>query len=276
MIKSISFWSFPSGMSVRDILQTASDLGYDAVELTLEAEGEITMDTPDETIADIKEMADDMGLQLPTFATGLHWEHPVVLPGGEKGQEGIEITKCCLRFAEILGASTVLMVPTTVTPELQYDVAYRVAQDVCRELGPIAAEHGVVVGVENVWNKFLLSPMEFARFIDEIDEEYVGAYFDVGNVLKTGYPEQWIRILNDRIAAVHFKDFRTDVGLLPGFVDLLEGDVDWGAVMTALGEIGYDFAVTAEMMPPYNHYPLYLLEATSGAMDLILGRKSYE
>lgn len=261
---------------MREILETASDLGYDAVELTLEAEGEITMDTADDDLAEIKQIADDLGLQLPTFATGLHWEDPVVLAGGEKGEKGIEITKCCLRFAEILGASTVLMVPTTVTPELPYDVAYEVAREVCCDLAPVAEQHGVCVGVENVWNKFLLSPLEFARFIDEVDSEYIGAYFDVGNVLKTGYPQQWIKILGDRIKAVHLKDFRTDVGLLPGFVDLLEGDVDWPAVIDALKSIGYDFAVTAEMMPPYQHNPLYLIEATSGAMDLILGRKSYE
>ena len=96
------------------------------------------------------------------------------------------------------------------------------------------------------------------------------AYFDVGNVLANGYPEQWIRILGSRTKAVHFKDFRTSVGTIPGFIDLLEGDVAWDRVMKALREVGYEGAVTAEMMPIYPYAPLYLIENTSRAMDIIL------
>ncbi len=272
MIKSISFWSFPTGMDVTDILKTASDLGYDAVELTLEAEGDITAETTDEKLGEIKQTADDLGLQLPTFATGLHWAHPMIAANGTEGTEGIEITKTCLRFAGILGARTVLTVPCTVSPELHYDDAYNTGLKVYRGLGPVAAEYGVNVGVENVWNKFLLSPLEFARFIDEVGHPNVVAYFDVGNVLLTGYPDQWIKILGSRIKAIHFKDFRTEVATLGGFVDLLEGDVPWDEVMAALNAIGYDGAVTAEMMPPYTYHPEYLLETTSKAMDAILGR----
>src|SRR5659263_668632 len=87
------------------------------------------------------------------------------------------------------------------------------------------------IGLENVWNKFLLSPIEMRDFIDKIDSSYVGAYLDVGNVINTGYPEQWIRILGKRIKKVHFKDFRKSVGTLSGFVDLLAGDVDYPEVM---------------------------------------------
>ncbi len=272
MIKSISYWSFPEGSAVRDVLKQARDLGYEGVELTLEPQGDITVSTSDDDLAAIKTYADELGMKVPTMATLLYWESPLIGPGGEQPEAAQEITRHLLRCARALGAETILTVPCTVGPDLHYDVAYQSGLELYRKMGPMAAEYGINIGVENVWNKFLTSPLEFARFIDEIDHPSVGAYFDVGNVLLFGFPEQWIRILAGRIVAVHIKDFRTAVGNLDGFVDLLEGDVAWDAVIDALRGIGYDGPVTAEMMPPYKHYPMRLLEATSNAMDSILGR----
>lgn len=271
MLKSISFWSFPSGMSVHEILKTAKALGYDAVELTLEAQGEITPQTPPDEIRRIKELAESLGVQTPTFATGLGWAHPAVGPDDAAGAEGLQIVRKELEFAQILGASCALVVPCTVTPDFPYDEAYERTVEVFS--GPIAdeaAQRGVYIGLEYVWNKFLLSPLEFRRIIDEINRPYVQAYFDVGNVLIAGYPDQWIRILGERIKALHIKDFKLAIGTINGFVDLLEGDVPWDRVMAALREIGYDGAITAEMMPPYAHVPLRLIGATSHAMDAIL------
>ena len=107
----------------------------------------------------------------------------------------------------------------------------------------------MAIAVENVWNKFLLSPLEMREFIDNFNTSQVGVYFDVGNVLLTGYPDQWIRILGSRIKRVHIKDFKLSVGNPDGFVDLLDGDVDFEAVKQALSEINYDGYVTAEMIP---------------------------
>ena len=97
-------------------------------------------------------------------------------------------------------------------------------------LVPTAEDLGVSIAIENVWNKFLLSPLEMRDFIDHFDSENVGAYFDVGNVLLTGYPEQWIRILGPRIKRIHIKDFKNSIGTEDGFVDLLEGDIDFEAI----------------------------------------------
>ncbi|RKY67851.1 MAG: sugar phosphate isomerase/epimerase, partial [Candidatus Latescibacterota bacterium] len=141
-----------------------------------------------------------------------------------------------------------------------------------RELAPVAEQLKVAVCVENVWNKFLLSPLEMRDFVDAVDSEYVGVYFDVGNVIPMGYPEHWIQILGKRIKRVHFKDFRRNVGTLDGFVDLLEGDVNWPEVMAALRRIGYNSYATAEMIPPYTHHPEALVCNTSRSMDYILKR----
>lgn len=273
MIKSVSFWSFPGGMTIKEILRTAKGLGFEAVELTVEAAGEICLDTSADDLKRIRDLADGMGMQLPTVATGLHWGSPLVGPDPEACAKGIAITKKTLEVAKIFGAQTVLAVPCTVTPEFPYDVAYeRLVALLQGELGDAAEAAGVYIGVEYVWNKFLLSPLEFRNMLDEVGRAFVAAYFDVGNVLASGYPDQWIRILGSRVKAVHFKDFRCSVGTIDGFIDLLEGDVPWDRVMAALKGIGYDFAVTAEMMPPYAHFPLRLLEATSKSMDAILGR----
>ena len=152
-------------------------------------------------------------------------------------------------------------------------MAYERALSALRELAPVAESLKVSIGVENVWNRFLLSPMEMAEFIDKVGSDYVGAYFDVGNVLFSGYPEHWIKILNKRIKKVHFKDYRRKAGDLHGFVDILAGEVNWPAVMAQFEKIGYDGWVSAEMLPPYSHYPEAIIYNTSFAMDKILGRK---
>ena len=182
-------------------------------------------------------------------------------------------------MASWLGCDTILVVPGAVEVAfdpgevVEYDVAYDRALSALRELAPVAESLNVSIGVENVWNRFFLSPMEMADFIDKVGNEWVGAYFDVGNVLFSGYPEHWIKILNKRIKKVHFKDYRRAAGDLHGFVDILAGEVNWPAVMDQLAKIGYDNWVSAEMLPPYTHYPEAIVYNTSLAMDKILGRK---
>ncbi|NLO05987.1 MAG: sugar phosphate isomerase/epimerase [candidate division WS1 bacterium] len=274
MIKSISFWSFPEGLSIEERMRMAKKYGFDGIELTVEAEGEITPASTTDDMSEYVDMAQEIGLELRTLATGLGWAFPAVGPDPEVTEKGIEIIRTSLKLGAALGVETFLVVPGTVTPEYPYDQAYDDTVDTFSELAEDAEEAGVCIGLEYVWNKFLLSPLEFAGIIDEIDEEYVQAYFDVGNVIPNGYPDQWIRILDDRIKALHIKDFRESIGTgtFDGFVDLLEGDVPWDRVMDALKEIGYDGPVTAEMMPPYPHHPERMIEATSKSMDAILGR----
>ncbi|MDN5276055.1 MAG: L-ribulose-5-phosphate 3-epimerase [Clostridiales bacterium] len=152
------------------------------------------------------------------------------------------------------------------------DVAYERALEAFMQLKEEAEATKVSICLENVWNKFLLSPLEMRDFIDKINSPYVGVYLDVGNVIYTGYPEHWIRILGKRIKKVHFKDFRRKVGTLEGFVDLLAGDVNFPEVMQAFKEVGYDDYVTAEMIPNYTHYTNQIIYNTSKSMDRILGR----
>jgi hexulose-6-phosphate isomerase len=184
-------------------------------------------------------------------------------------------------MAKALGADTVLIVPGSVAvefvperPVVAYDVCWERGLAAMKRLAPVAEEAGVQIGVENVWNQFLLSPLEMRAFIDAVGSPYVGSYFDVGNVVYSGYPEQWIRILGKRIKKVHFKDYRRNPGGLNCFTDLLSGDVNWPEVMRAFADIGYDDWTTGEMIPPYTHAADQIILNTAASMDRIL-RKAF-
>jgi hexulose-6-phosphate isomerase len=178
-----------------------------------------------------------------------------------------------------LGTDVVLTLPGAVDnslfatePEVVgYEDAYAAAQEVLGDIARrVAGDVGVTLAVETTWNKFLLSPLEFARFIDELNSPWIAAYFDVGNAIRTGVPQDWIRILCHRIKRIHLKDFKNAVGNMHGFVNLLEGDVEWPAVMSALRAVGYDSWLTAEVLPSYRYHWHRLIDGTAAAMDSII------
>ena len=280
MKKGISIWSFAE-QDLRKCMMLAKDAGFDGIELSLDETGIVSMASTKEDILKVKAMAEEIGVELYSLASGLYWTYNYTSAKEENVKRAKEITKKQLEVASWLGCDTILVVPGAVEVAfdpgevVEYDIAYSRAKEALKELALYAEELKVNIGVENVWNRFLLSPMEMANFIDEIGSDYVGSYFDIGNVLYMGYPEHWIKVLNNRIKKVHFKDFRRNSGNgnLAGFVDLLAGDVNWPAVMKQLDNVGYDGWVTAEMLPPYTHYPETIIYNTSNSMDKILGRK---
>jgi len=176
------------------------------------------------------------------------------------------------RHSHELGSlKTLLCTGSALSPQ-SYDFVYQHATEGLKKVLPTAEKHQVRLGIENVWNKFLLSPIEMRDFIDQFNSPWIGAYVDVANVVPFGFAEQWIRILGPRVAGVHFKDYRKAVGTIEGFVDLLEGDVNYAEVVKALEEIGYKGPVPAEMIPGYKTHPMVRIANTSRAMDAILGR----
>lgn len=278
MKKGINIWSFKAGMTIAECMAMAKDAGFDGIELSLDEEGELSLNSTEKDVLRIKEMAENEGIEIASLASGLYWSYPATSSDPAIRQKSKDIVRKQLEFAALLGTDGILVVPGVVaglSPDsevVQYDVAYERALEAFTELKEDAEAHKVSICLENVWNKFLLSPMEMRDFVDKIDSPYVGVYFDVGNVIYTGYPEHWIRILGKRIKKVHFKDFRRSVGTLDGFVDLLAGDVNFPEVVKALEEVGYDDYVTAEMIPNYTHYTNQIIYNTSKSMDKILGR----
>jgi len=279
MKKSISIWSFKS-QPVSDCIKLVKDSGFKGIELALDEQGEVGLETSKKELLSIKEYADALGIKIHSVATGLYWSYSFVSDDTKQREKAFEIALKQIETAKILGADSVLIIPGHVGVSfasglgvIPYDIAYERAYTAMNELKPVAEKYEINVGLENVWNNFLLSPLEMRDFIDKIDSPYVGAYFDVGNVVANGYPEHWIKILGKRIKKVHFKDYRINPGGLGGFVDLLSGDVNWPAVMEAFKAVGYDSWVTAEMLPPYKHYSDQIIYNTSLAMDRIIGGK---
>lgn len=258
MLKSVNQWCFPEGTALDKVFSVSQQAGLDAVELNLYASGApagFTMDTTAAEAEGIAKQAAEHGLKLRSLSTGLLWGAPLSSADADERKRGRAIVGKQLEIAELIGADTVLVVPGAVNENSSYDDCYANSQRELELLIPEAERRGVKIGIENVWNKFLLSPLEMKRYVDELDSPNVGVYFDVGNILLYGYPEQWIRILGSRIAKIHVKDFKTSAGNFSGFVPLMAGDVNWPGVIAALKEIGYTDTLTAEISPyPSNAY----------------------
>lgn len=280
MKKGISIWSFPAG-TLKESFLLAKDAGFEGVEVALdEAAGEITLTTTEQELLEIKKQAEDAGIQLYSVASGLYWSYWLNSDDTAERQKAQDIVKKQLDTAAALGCESILVIPGTVNAEfaapgrvIDYETTYQRSLEALLQLKAHAEACKVEIALENVWNKFLLSPMEMRDFIDKIGSPYVGSYLDIGNVLANGFPEHWITTLGHRIKKVHFKDYRMEAGGLHGFVDLLAGDVNYPAVMEALNEISYDGWVSAEMIPNYKYHTETIIYNTSKAMDAIMGRK---
>jgi L-ribulose-5-phosphate 3-epimerase len=284
VIKSISYWSFKGGLedkaALDDVFAEAKRLGFEAVELAL-GNNEVNLKTTKAQCEAIRERADKAGVALSSVATGLYWDTSLTDPKATVREKAKKITRTLIDVAKWLGQDAVLVVPGAVdvffnpdAPVVSYDEVWTRSLESLKELAPYAEESRVHVCLENVWNKFLLSPLEMRNFVDEINSPYVGCYFDVGNATLLGFPQQWVRILGSRIKRVHVKGFKTtwlgDKWTLVGeFCDLLAGTVPWAETMKALRDVGYNGPVTAEMLP----WRPGLLEDTSKAMDKILAMK---
>ena len=271
MLKGINQWCYPADTSIEKVFEYSRNAGFDAVELNLNGIGGegFTLETTKEQAEEIALVASKYQLQLRSLSTSLLWQTPLSSPNKQVREQGIQVVKKMLEIASYIGIDTILVVPGTVTEEVPYDECYKRSQESLKQIIPTAKKYNVKIGIENVWNKFLLSPLEMATYIDEFQSDYVGAYFDVGNVLQFGYPEQWIRILGERIFKVHVKDFSRNIGNITGFVPLLVGDVDWPAVRQALEEIGYEDTLTAELRP-YAVSPNTLADDTARHLDVII------
>jgi L-ribulose-5-phosphate 3-epimerase len=279
MKKSISTWSFYGPWDYTQKLSLAKDAGFSGFEPDLSEDGPVNFTATDADLAARRQEAERAGVALSGLATGLYWGTNPASADPAVRAKALEIVHRQIHCASVLGIEAILVVPGSVGVDfipgceiVPYDTALARARAFLQAALPAAEKHGVTLCVENVWNKFLLSPLEMRDFIDSFGSERVGAYFDVGNTLASGYPDQWIDILGPRIKRVHFKDYRRAVGSVDGFCDLLSGDVDWPAVMAALRHRGYDGWVAAEMIPPvpfYKHAPEVLVHNTSRAMDAI-------
>ncbi len=274
MKRSLSIYSFEQDVDYKEAIKECAKAGYDGVEFILSTAGEINMSTTDSEVRAMYDYAKDNGLEVSSVGSWNLWEYNLVRDAAKLRESARDIVKSQIDIAQICGADTVLVIPGWVgTPFcpgiVQYDVAYDRSQEALKSLAPYAESAKVSIGIENVWNKFLLSPVEMKQFLDEIGSDYVGSYFDVGNIIYIGYPDHWMRILGKHIKKLHFCDCRFGQPGMGSFVDLLEGDVDFAAVMQAARDIGYDDWAVVEFFPNYKKFPYQSIKNAMLSLDTI-------
>ena len=263
--KGLVIYMLPEKLSYRDRFQLARDTGFDCIEAQTVTDPRVA--------EEIKKAAEDTGIKIHSVMNMAHWGSPLSGADPAVVAKSVEGMKTSLHNAKLWGAGAVLLVPGVVNPQTRYqEVWTRSQQQIRQQLIPLAAELKVVIAVEEVWNKFLLSPLEFARYVDEFKSPWVRAYLDVGNMVLYGYPQDWIRTLGKRIVRVHLKDFKVkSKGFSPfeaDFVNLGEGDVDWPEVRKALAEIGYSGPASCELNPGDE---AYLRDLSQRVDRLVLG-----
>ena len=235
--RGVEFSMLPKELSILERFKVAKGAGFEQIECP----------TSDAKDADqMQAAASETGLRIHSVMNMDHWKYPLSSPDPEVVAKSLKGIETSLRNAHQWGADTVLVVPGVVNPGVSYAQAYERSQAQLRKILPLAQELKVIIGVEEVWNKFLLSPVEFAKYVDDFHSPWVRAYFDVGNVVLYGYPQDWIRTLGKRIVKLHIKDFyfrKQEAKWVP----LGEGDIDWKAIYQALADIGYQGSATLEL-----------------------------
>jgi L-ribulose-5-phosphate 3-epimerase len=253
----------PREWSFAETVQQAKATGYEALEAVITDVGDLTLDTPEADVAKLAGIAADEGIELVSVCPTIREAPKNIMTNDDKLRaESMDTIRRCLDITRALGVDTMLLTMGALTDELYYNEAYANSLQALQRLAPYAEEIGVSIAIEYVWNKFLLSPMEFARFCDEVASPRVGLFFDTGNMVVFGFPQHWVRICGPHLMRVHFKDFKRQ-----GYEwkPLLEGDVNFPAVMAELRKIGFDGALLSEVAPS-----IASLEDTASAIRRIM------
>ena len=228
----------PAKMSYADRFKLARDAGFEVVQ---------ALTTPDEHVAEeIQKAAASSGMRIDSVMNMAHWDYPLSSSDPDLVRKSMDGMRASLQNAKLWGSDAVLLVPAVVNADTSYRDAWTRSQKQIRELLSLAGEQKIVIAIEEVWNKFLLSPLEMVAYISEFKSPWVRAWFDVGNVVLYGYPQDWIRTLGSQIYKVHLKDFKRGKNSY-SWANLGDGDIDWRAVRAAFLDIGYSGSVIAEL-----------------------------
>ncbi|ASN06751.1 sugar phosphate isomerase/epimerase family protein [Virgibacillus necropolis] len=251
MKKGLSDANFIPNWDTVKFLKATKEAGFEGVELNFrEQGGELTHETSIVEAKRLARLVESHDLEIASLSTGLFNFYPLSSGDARLRKNGEDIGFRMIELAEAMGVDVIQVVPGVAAVDISYDAAYELAVESLSRLGDVASEAGVTIGIENVCNKFLPSPREYTGFLNEINHSSVQAYFDNGNALATGYPEHFIKLLGDRIVAMHVKDYREHMG---EFVSILEGDTNWPAMMKALKDIPYEGYLIATPHYPFLH-----------------------
>lgn len=254
MKKGINDYVFPSDWGLEESLNAAKEAGYEGIEFMVEEkeeEGFLHFQSTASEAREIARQCRELGLETPTLSTKFHNIYSLTNGDPNMRKRGEDLALKMIELAEAMGAKVIQVVPGVATPDVIYDRAYELAQESLSRLAPEASQAGVIIGLENVNTKFLPSPLEFVRFLDEIDHPSVQAYFNVGNAMDTGCAEHWVPMLGKRIVATHAKDYKHDGRV---FTPALVGDANWSAIMKSLREVDYTGYIMSVIPAGYNDY----------------------
>ncbi len=283
MKKAINQWCFPSEWSWERVFGLCQKAGFQGIELCIDYAPffQAMRDAPKEgLIADIARsvgssfvagkalrfdsseaearrvaaMARDHGVAVSSVLTIAQFHYSLIHEDPAIRAEGIDLARRLIDMAVLTGAPNLLLVPGVVTSRIRYDEAYQRLGDAILILKEDAEKKKVGLGIENVWGRFLYSPLELRDFVDRFKSPFVGVHFDVGNVVQYGHPDQWIEILEKRLLSIHLKDYQESINTINAFTYLFQGSVPWGRVMRALRTVGFSGYLIAEV-PPYPFCP---------------------
>lgn len=247
--KAINQWFFPAGTTAPQAIALAAKAGFEGFEpfVTVEKGDGASLQSSPQELAEMARCAQEEGIRFASLASGIGWQHSLFAAEKSGRETAKDMVRRQLGVAAKLGCDGLLLVPGALEEGVLYTDAYDYTKEALLELAPFAAQCGVSIGVENVWNRFLLSPREMLGLLREINSPYVNAYFDMGNILYIGSPVQWVEILAGHIGKVHVKDYKLGLAGMEGFVPLRTGDVPYKKVTAALQKAGYEGFLTAEI-----------------------------
>ncbi len=272
-VKSICAVIFPSAMPYAECFRQAKNAGFDGIEIQMGRE--ITLDSAPDQVQAIGEAARQAGVSIASlWVSQPLGANPLNSPDPEARARGVAGINKAIEFAGYLGCGALLLVPGRLGDGARFRAGYQTTWELftaeLKKCIPNAERAKVLLTPENVWNKFLVSPLEMRAFVDQFQSPWLQTHFDIGNVMQFGYPQDWILTLGPRIKRIHVKDYKLSARAEQGrFVDLLEGDVDWKEVMAALVKVGYRGFMSPEVGGDPNDPDK--IKKVSAALDKILG-----
>lgn len=267
VLVGVNAWSYPLSVNIRDAINHARSVGFEVFEPVVDESDVNSLNSPEfnRKWVEVRDALSSAGLSARTVATGLYWRFNMIIR--EDYDKVLRIFEAEAKAANVIGARVLLVVPGVALPELSYEEHIERAREALAKLSRVAEDYGVVIGVENVWNRLFASPLDMVKLLEGLDPKVVGVYLDVGNTLPHSLPEHWLRALRGRIVAIHAKDFLAEPGRCI-FGIPYTGSVNWGNVRKIISEIGYEGTVVAEV-PPYPGDPFKAAEDAASSLRRI-------
>lgn len=274
MKKSVTIWILEGGvdgsLSIVEGAKKIRDAGFDAVELSFNKKGELSFDTSYTTLQTLHDKFERIGIEISSISTLMLNEYSITAKNQDEREYALKIVNRMLEIANLMRIPTVQISPGKVDFDNNYKAVYERSLEECGKLANRAEELGVTLVIENDWNKFLLSPLEFRNFLDQIDSKYLAACLDTRNTYLNGYPHHWIEVLEKKIKKIHLTDLRKIRNVFTEFCDIGDGDIDLCGAVKELKKIHYDGYATIEVFHRKNDITENRLQELSGRLDRLL------